>query len=103
MISQCIIFIVFYVSVAVVVSGGGARNPTLLASLSQRCRCVALEQWERNLTGLTSANKEAVAFAVLGMATLLGVPSNVPSVTGASQPMVLGKVATRKSLQMLLQ
>lgn len=70
--------------------------------LSSHCRCVPLEQWERNVPGLTAGNKEAVAFAVLGMATLLGVPNNVPSVTGAACPVVLGKVATSKSLKALL-
>ncbi|HZJ71541.1 MAG TPA: anhydro-N-acetylmuramic acid kinase [Planctomycetota bacterium] len=37
--------------------------------------------------------KEAVAFALLGDATLRGVPSNVPSVTGARQACVLGKIS----------
>jgi len=37
--------------------------------------------------------KEAVAFALLGDATLRGVPSNVPSVTGARRACVLGKVS----------
>jgi 1,6-anhydro-N-acetylmuramate kinase len=58
-------------------SGGGSRNATLLALLAalaagSSCSVVPLEQWQHNVPGLTSANKEAVAFAVLGMATLLG-------------------------------
>ena len=41
------------------------------------------------------ANKarEAMAFALLGAATLDGVPANLPQVTGASKPMLLGVVA----------
>jgi anhydro-N-acetylmuramic acid kinase len=43
--------------------------------------------------GLPSQAKEAVAFALLGAATLDGFPSNVPSVTGAKKRVVLGVVA----------
>lgn len=53
------------------------------------------------MEGLTAANKEAVAFCLLGLATLLGVPSNVPSVTGASRSVVLGQVAVREGRNLL--
>jgi anhydro-N-acetylmuramic acid kinase len=36
--------------------------------------------------------KEAIAFAVLANETLLGKPSNLPSVTGAQRPVLLGSV-----------
>jgi anhydro-N-acetylmuramic acid kinase len=42
--------------------------------------------------GLDPDAKEAVAFAILGYETLRGVPSNVPSATGATRPAVQGKV-----------
>ena len=37
--------------------------------------------------------KEAVAFAVLADRTLAGLPGNVPAATGASRPVVLGKIS----------
>lgn len=77
----------------IIVTGGGSQNPTLLSALTALCPCVPLEKWSGNLPGLTSRNKEAVAFAVLGLHTLRGLPSNVPTVTGAALPCVLGKIS----------
>jgi anhydro-N-acetylmuramic acid kinase len=42
--------------------------------------------------GILSDAKEAIAFALLGAATLDGVPSNVASVTGARRSVVLGSI-----------
>jgi len=42
--------------------------------------------------GLRSDAKEAVAFALLAHETLNGRPGNVPRVTGASRPVVLGAI-----------
>jgi anhydro-N-acetylmuramic acid kinase len=36
--------------------------------------------------------KEAIGFAVLGAATLLGIANNLPAATGAAHPAVLGVV-----------
>ncbi|MBM3985494.1 MAG: hypothetical protein FJ296_07385, partial [Planctomycetes bacterium] len=36
--------------------------------------------------------REALAFALIGDATLRGEPANVPSVTGARRAVVLGKL-----------
>ena len=35
---------------------------------------------------------EALSFALLGYYTLKGIPANVPNVTGASRPCVLGNI-----------
>jgi anhydro-N-acetylmuramic acid kinase len=73
----------------VIVSGGGARNETLMSLLRARLRGVrGIEE----VGGSTEA-KEALAFAVLANETLAGGPGNVPRVTGASHPAVLGKIA----------
>ena len=40
--------------------------------------------------GISSDAKEAIAFAVLANEAVHGNPTNLPQVTGASQPMVLG-------------
>ncbi len=42
--------------------------------------------------GIPSPAKEAVAFALLGAATLDGIPSNIPSATGAYRRVVLGSI-----------
>ncbi len=42
--------------------------------------------------GIANTAKEALAFAVLARETLLARPGNVPSVTGASRPVVLGTI-----------
>ena len=43
--------------------------------------------------GVNPEAKEAIAFAVLANQTLFGVPGNVPAVTGAAGPRVLGKLS----------
>ena len=42
--------------------------------------------------GVASDEKEAVAFALIGWATLHGLPGSVPSCTGAAESRVLGSV-----------
>ena len=51
----------------------------------------------RTLTdfGIQPDAKEALAFALLGAATLDGFPSNVPSVTGARRSVVLGSITPK--------
>jgi anhydro-N-acetylmuramic acid kinase len=42
--------------------------------------------------GINGDAKEALAFAILANETMLGIPSNLPSVTGASRLVPLGKI-----------
>ena len=42
--------------------------------------------------GLSSDYKEAIAFALLASARIDGVAGNVPEVTGARRPVLLGKI-----------
>ncbi len=75
----------------VVVSGGGARNVALmgeLAGLLAPRRVCGLD-----VLGMDPDAKEAVGFAVLANETLLGMPGNLPAVTGAVRPVVLGKIS----------
>lgn len=74
----------------VIVGGGGARNPTLMRLLAEKLHPIPVLTHEE--VGMNSDSKEAVAFAVLANDTLLGNPSNLPSVTGADRPAVLGKI-----------
>jgi anhydro-N-acetylmuramic acid kinase len=75
-----------------IVSGGGARNHTLMAMLAHKleplgCDLAASEQF-----GLPVEAKEAAAFALLAWQTWHRLPSNVPSATGAVRPAILGQV-----------
>jgi anhydro-N-acetylmuramic acid kinase len=73
-----------------IVSGGGARNVHLLDALRRYfdpARVIVSD-----LTGIPSDAKEAVCFALLAWRTLRGEPGNLPSVTGASRPAVLGVI-----------
>ena len=73
-----------------IVSGGGAHNETLMAFLRARLPGVTVRRIEE-VGGDTEA-KEALAFAILANETLAGGAGNVPRVTGASHPVVLGKI-----------
>ena len=42
--------------------------------------------------GILNSAKEALAFAILAHATLLGEPNNVPNATGAARRLVLGSI-----------
>jgi len=76
-----------------IVSGGGAKNPTLMAMLANQIRELGLQLRSSDEFGIPSEAKEAVAFAVLAFETWNRRPSNVPSATGARRPAVLGKVS----------
>lgn len=75
----------------VILGGGGAENKTLVNMLRRRLpESIRLLRHED--LGLDSNAKEAIGFAMLAYATLHGMPSNCPSATGASRPVVLGKI-----------
>ncbi len=74
----------------VVASGGGTRNPTLMAELAKRMPQATLGQIDSY--GVAEASKEALIMAVIGFLTMHGLPGTVPSCTGASRPVVLGSI-----------
>lgn len=73
----------------VVLSGGGAKNPTLVSLLREKLGLPILFHED---FGIPSEAKEAVAFAILGNQTMEGKPGNVPSATGASRAALLGTI-----------
>jgi anhydro-N-acetylmuramic acid kinase len=75
----------------VFVSGGGALNPTLMRHLVELLAPIPVQSLAA--LGVDPEAKEAIAFAVLANQTLFGAPGNVPAVTGASGPRVLGKLS----------
>ena len=76
--------------VELVASGGGVRNPTLMRALGDAM--APLPVVTADARGLSAAFKEAIAFALLASARVDNVAGNVPSVTGAVRPVLLGKL-----------
>jgi len=76
-----------------IVSGGGAKNPTLVAMLRRELTTLGLQLRFSDDFGVPAEAKEAVAFAVLAHETWHRRPSNVPSATGAKRAAVLGKIS----------
>jgi anhydro-N-acetylmuramic acid kinase len=77
----------------VIVSGGGTRNLTLMSMLRQPLGEGSVKTIDE--LGIPSSAKEAVAFALLGAATLDNLPGNIPSATGASRGVVLGSITPK--------
>ncbi len=76
-----------------IASGGGTKNPTLMSVLARDLGELGLRLRSSDEFGIPSGAKEAVAFAVLAFETWHRRPSNVPSATGATRPVVLGKIS----------
>ena len=76
-----------------IVSGGGAKNPTLMAMLRAEIAPLGIGLRFSNEFGLPAEAKEAVAFALLAHETWHRRPSNVPSATGAKRAAILGKIS----------
>lgn len=74
----------------VILCGGGAHNSTLVKMLRQgldKSRILTSDDF-----GISCDAKEAISFAILAYATIKGEPNNVPGATGATKPLVLGKI-----------
>ncbi len=76
-----------------IVSGGGAQNPTLMAMLRNVIGPLGITLRFSDEFGVPTEAKEAVAFALLAYETWHRRPSNVPSATGAKRAAILGKVS----------
>ncbi len=74
----------------VMVCGGGAHNGDLLARLAAHLSGTVVETTAAH--GIDPDWVEAMAFAWLARETLAGRPGNVPAVTGARHPVVLGGI-----------
>ncbi|MBV8197873.1 MAG: anhydro-N-acetylmuramic acid kinase [Candidatus Eremiobacteraeota bacterium] len=83
----------------VIVGGGGAGNPWLMARLSHHLAPAAVEASDAH--GIPARAKEAIAFAVLGYETLRGRAANVPVATGARHRAVLGAIAPHELTSLL--
>ncbi|MFC1500036.1 anhydro-N-acetylmuramic acid kinase [Candidatus Zixiibacteriota bacterium] len=74
----------------IIIAGGGARNPVLMESLAERLAPLPIRLSDE--LGLPIDAREAAAFALLADAFLMGVPANIPAVTGAERSVVLGNL-----------
>jgi anhydro-N-acetylmuramic acid kinase len=74
-----------------IVSGGGAHNPLILAQLSAAVPGVNVLPCSH--LGIPEDAKEAFAFALLAYETFHQRPANLPSATGARGPAILGKIS----------
>lgn len=79
----------------VLLSGGGAQNPALVASVTAELARAGLPIRVRRFDDVffDGEAKEAVAFALLGYLHLARLPGNVPAATGARGPRVLGALS----------
>jgi anhydro-N-acetylmuramic acid kinase len=74
----------------VLASGGGIHNSAIMASLARHFAPAVVKPIEK--IGVSSDAKEAVLFALLANETIAEQPSNIPSVTGAARPVILGQI-----------
>ncbi len=74
----------------VIISGGGAKNLTLLRLLTELFQPIPVATSDEY--GVPALAKEAIAFAILAMETVEGRPANIPGATGADRRVVLGKI-----------
>jgi anhydro-N-acetylmuramic acid kinase len=75
----------------VLVSGGGAHNRFLMSLLAEALPDSQVRPLSE--VGVDVDAKESVAFAILAHETYHSQPANLPSATGASHPVILGKIS----------
>jgi anhydro-N-acetylmuramic acid kinase len=80
-----------YVVDRIIVAGGGRRNRFLLDRIAAHAAPIVLMTSDD--LGIPSDAREAMAFALFANEAIFGTPSSLPSVTGASRKMCLGKFA----------
>jgi anhydro-N-acetylmuramic acid kinase len=74
----------------ILLCGGGSRNSYLRQRLQAELTSAQIGTTDE--VGIDGDFKEAIAFAVLAYWRVQGVPGNLPQVTGAAQPVLLGNV-----------
>jgi anhydro-N-acetylmuramic acid kinase len=84
----------------VVVGGGGSRNPVLMRLLSELLDPAQIRLHED--FGLPSLGREAIYFALMGHEALFGRPNTIPSCTGATHAVVMGKIVPGPNYRSLM-
>jgi anhydro-N-acetylmuramic acid kinase len=80
-----------------VVAGGGIKNPALMDRITALLAPIRIRSSSE--LGVPSDAREAMAFAVLADLSLRGLPSSLPSVTGARHAAALGKLSFPSDLR----
>jgi len=81
----------------VLIAGGGVKNRTLMRMLRDTLGDDIIPLRTTDDVGVPSQAREAMAFAVLGAATLDNVCANLPACTGAKHATILGSITPRQS------
>lgn len=76
-----------------IIGGGGSYNPVLLDFIRREMEVYGVKTLTQEEIGFSSDAKEAVAFAILADRTVFGEVNNLPGVTGANFPVVMGKIS----------
>lgn len=84
----------------VVLGGGGSRNPVLVGLLTDLLDPAQIRLHED--FGLPSLGREAVYFALMGHEALHGRPNTVPTCTGATHLVVMGKIVPGANYRALM-
>ena len=87
---NCREFLPFETVKQIIISGGGVYHKSVMRQLETEFSSVSI--LTSHELGFDPFMKEALGFAMLGAAHLKGIPGNLPSVTGASEAVVLGKL-----------
>ncbi|MFN2324004.1 MAG: anhydro-N-acetylmuramic acid kinase [Trueperaceae bacterium] len=74
-------------------AGGGARNATLVAGLREALEALGAQVATFEERGMDSADREALAFAVMGYEAWHGRVNTLPSATGARRAAVAGRIS----------
>ncbi|NDK31573.1 anhydro-N-acetylmuramic acid kinase [Nesterenkonia haasae] len=78
---------------SVVASGGGTRNPTLMAALREELGTSTPVRTTDEAFGLPEGAKEACLVALIGWFSWHGLPATLPWATGASRSTVAGRIS----------
>jgi anhydro-N-acetylmuramic acid kinase len=84
-------------SAQLIICGGGANNPTLITRLQgalPESRLLTADE-----AGFPGRAIEASAFGLLAYLTARGLPGNLPSITGAVHPAILGKIVPGRAFR----
>jgi len=73
-----------------ILAGGGAANPTLVAAITKQCAHGETEVLTSDALGWPVQAIEPAAFALLAFLRMTGKPGNLPQTTGARRSVLLG-------------
>ena len=75
-----------------IVSGGGAHHTCVMKFLKDLFN--PIQVLPSSKLDISIDSKEALGFAIFAVAYIKEIPGNIPSVTGANKPVILGKMTS---------